>query len=219
MPQLKICGLKHSAQAAAIAELGVEAIGVIAVSGSPRYVPPLQRPELFAAASGANPNCAGVLVVADPADHELDALQASRGHRVVQLHGAETPERCEHLRGQLSGVALWKALRIRSPQDLDQVALYTQVVDAVLLDAWAPGALGGTGQQLPLDWLDGFEPQLPWWLAGGICAATAGAALQRLRPDGLDASSALETSPGIKDLERVRQLLAVVSAARQDQGH
>ena len=219
MPQLKICGLKHSAQAAAIAELGVEAIGVIAVSGSPRYVPPLQRPELFAAASGANPNCAGVLVVADPADHELDALQASRGHRVVQLHGAETPERCEHLRGQLSGVALWKALRIRSPQDLDQVALYTQVVDAVLLDAWAPGALGGTGQQLPLDWLDGFKPQLPWWLAGGICAATAGAALQRLRPDGLDASSALETSPGVKDLERVRQLLAVVSAARQDQGH
>jgi len=219
MPQLKICGLMHAAQAAAIAELGVDAIGVIAVSGSPRYVPPRQRPELFAAASGANPLCRGVLVVADPGDDELDALQANRGHRVVQLHGAETAERCERLREQLSGVALWKALRVRSPQDLSQVDRYAQVVDAVLLDAWAPGALGGTGQQLPLDWLDGFEPELPWWLAGGICAETADAALQRLRPAGLDASSALESSPGVKDLERVRQLLAVVSAARQDQGH
>ncbi|MEB3234019.1 MAG: phosphoribosylanthranilate isomerase, partial [Cyanobacteriota bacterium] len=88
----------------------------------------------------------------------------------------------------------------------------------VLLDAWVPGALGGTGHRLPLEWLIDFAPPLPWWLAGGIAAATARAALGQLRPDGLDASSALEVSPGLKDLQRVRDLLAVVRAARQDQG-
>jgi phosphoribosylanthranilate isomerase len=219
MPQLKVCGLRLPEQAAAIAALGVDAIGVIAVSSSPRHVPAPERPALFAAARGVNPGCRGVLVVADPADHALEPLQGSHGHQIVQLHGAETPERCANLRERLPGVALWKALRIRHADDLHQVARYAGVVDAVLLDAWAQGVLGGTGQRLPLDWLEGFSPAVPWWLAGGIAADTASAALRRVRPFGLDASSALEISPGVKDLERVRQLVAVVSAARQDQGH
>lgn len=218
MTLLKICGLRQPQQAAAIAALGVDAIGVIAVSSSPRWLPPERRAALFAAAEAANPQCRGVLVVADPAEAELDALQAGRGHRVVQLHGAETPAHCQTLRVQLPGLELWKALRIRSAADLAQVAAYAGVVDAVLLDAWVPGALGGTGHRIPLEWLRGFAPALPWWLAGGIAADTAAAALAQLQPTGLDASSALEVSPGIKDLQRVRELVAVVRAPRQDQG-
>lgn len=219
MPQLKICGLTQASQAAAIAKLGVNAIGVIGVSNSPRYVPPPQRPALFAAATDASPHCRGVLVVADPADQELEALQPSQGHHIVQLHGTESPDRCLQLRSRLEGIQLWKALRIRSAADLAQVAHYAASVDAVLLDAWVPGVLGGTGQRLPLPWLQGFNPEQPWWLAGGIDAQSAAAALAALQPAGLDASSALETSPGVKDLERVRALVAVVKAARQDQGH
>jgi len=215
MTLLKICGLRLPQQAAAIAALGVDAIGVIAVPNSPRFLEPDQRPELFAAVEAANPRCRGVLVVADPEAGELAALQAGQGHRVVQLHGSETPQRCRALRAQLPGLELWKALRIRSHDDLEQVQAYAGVVDAVLLDAWVPGALGGTGHRIPLEWLEGFAPPLPWWLAGGIAASTATAALAVLQPTGLDASSALESSPGIKDLQRVRELVAVVNAPRQ----
>lgn len=219
MTLIKICGLRQLEQAAAIAAMGVDAIGVIAVPASPRFVPQPKRPALFEAAMAANPRCRGVLVVADPGDGELEALQAGQGHRVVQLHGSESPQRCRQLRNALPGVELWKALRVRERADLEQISTYADLVDAVLLDAWVPGVLGGTGQGIPLDWLFGFEAPLPWWLAGGIAAGTAAAALSQLQPTGLDASSALEHSPGDKDLARVHDLVAVVKAPRQDQGH
>ena len=100
-PLLKICGFTQADQAAAVAAMGVEAIGVIGVEGSPRFVPAEQRKPLFQAAISASPACARVLVVADPTDGELADLDPRWGHQVVQLHGGESPERCHELR-QLS---------------------------------------------------------------------------------------------------------------------
>ena len=208
-PALKICGLRHPVQAAAVAALGVEAIGVIAVPASPRYLAADRRQELFAAATTSAPGCLGVLVVADPADVELGQLAAGRGHQVLQLHGEESPSRCRQLRSQL-GVAIWKALRIRSRQDLERAQAYGEVVDALLLDAWVPDQLGGTGHSLPLDWLSDFQPPLPWWLAGGIRPESVADLLEHLQPEGLDVSSGVESSPGVKDLDRVAQLLAAM---------
>lgn len=215
-PLLKICGLKQPSQAAAIAAMGASAIGVIAVPQSPRFVPIERRNELFAAVHSAAAECLGVLVVADPDDAALAPLAAGHGHQVLQLHGNETPERCVALRQQLGDLQLWKALRIRRREDLDQVAAYRDVVDALLLDAWVPGVLGGTGQRLPLAWLDGFEPPLPWWLAGGLEPGNAADVLARLQPDGLDVSSGVEHSPGDKNLALVSELMAAVWPTRQD---
>ena len=216
-PLLKICGLKQPSQAAAIAALGVDAIGVIAVPGSPRYVEPALRAELFDAARRPNPDVHGVLVVADPDNSALEPLGPGQGHSVLQLHGSESPQRCGELRRLLGGLSLWKALRIRSAADLEQAQAYRGCVDAVLLDAWVEGVLGGTGKRLPVEWLDGFQPGLPWWLAGGLDPTNTGAVLQQLQPTGIDASSGVERSPGDKDLERVAALLAVVRTPRQDQ--
>ena len=209
LPALKICGLRHPAQAAAVAVLGVEAIGVIGVPSSPRYLPAERRQALFAAVTASAAGCRGVLVVADPSDAELAPLAAGQGHQVLQLHGEESPERCLELRSRL-GVEIWKALRIRTPDDLQRAQAYGGAVDALLLDAWVPDQLGGTGHSLPLDWLTDFQPPLPWWLAGGIRPETVPDLLARLHPDGLDASSGVETSPGEKNLERIGQLLAVM---------
>lgn len=216
MTLLKICGLRQPDQAAAIASLGVDAIGVIAVPGSPRHLPPVERPALFAAARQANPACLGVLVVANPEPAMLDELRAGKGHQVVQLHGDETPERCLQLRAALPGISLWKAVRVRSRDDLTRAMAYQNCVDALLLDAWVSGQLGGTGVAIPLELLQTFHPLLPWWLAGGIQADSAAAALAVLNPSGLDASSGVEHSPGDKDLARVAELLAVIKATRQD---
>ncbi|MFM7642754.1 MAG: phosphoribosylanthranilate isomerase [Cyanobium sp.] len=214
--RLKICGLREPDQAAAIAAMGVDAIGVVAVQGSPRFLPEVRRSPLFAAARSSHPGCFGVLVVADPADAELPALAAGNGHQVVQLHGDETVERCHQLRRTLGPeVGLWKALRIRSQEDLHRCGAYGEAVDALLLDAWVPGQLGGTGCPIPLDWLEGFAPNVPWWLAGGISPETVAGVLQRVHPYGLDASSGVEREPGCKDLQRVRTLLERMGAVQQ----
>ena len=211
-PRLQICGLRQPAQAAAVALLGVDAIGVIGVAGSPRYVDPAERQALFAAVQAAAPGCQRVLVVADPDGATLAQLGADRGHGILQLHGSESPQRCREL-GEKLGCELWKALRIRSPEDLQRAAAYAEVVDALLLDAWLPDQLGGTGHPIPIDWLDQFQPPLPWWLAGGIRADRVAPVLARRSPTGLDASSGVERSPGDKNLELVAELVGAIGAA------
>lgn len=206
-PRLKICGLRRSDQAQAIASLGVSAIGVIGVRSSPRYLDAAARSQLFKGLAEAFPGCRRVLVVADPDAREVAELGRHPGHDVLQLHGGESPRRCSELRASL-GLEIWKALRIRSPDDLRRAADYADSVDALLLDAWAVDQLGGTGRRLPIEWLDGFTATVPWWLAGGVTPEAAPEILRRVNPDGLDVSSGVENAPGDKNLERVRELVA-----------
>ncbi len=213
-PRLKICGLRQNEQAAAVARLGVDAIGVIGVAGTPRFLEAALRPGLFAAAAAVNPSLRRVLVVANPDFSALDELRLDRGHQVLQLHGEESPAFCADLGGRL-GCPIWKALRVRSAADLDRALAYEGAVEALVLDAWVPDQLGGTGQAIPLAWLRDFTPPLPWWLAGGVSPERLPGLLNELRPAGFDASSSVERSPGDKDLARVE---ALVSALRQGAG-
>jgi len=199
-PLLKICGLREPDQAAAVAALGVDAVGVIGVRNSPRWLEPERRPALFDAVASAGQDCLRVLVVADPAWADLPMLEPTLGgHNVVQLHGNETVERCLELRRSLpEGLLLWKALRIRDPADLQQVHRFAPVVDALLLDAWVSNQLGGTGHRIPVEWLRDFCCERPWWLAGGIKPERMASLRGVVNPDGFDASSGVEDAPGVK---------------------
>lgn len=207
---LKICGLTDSTQACAIASMGVQAIGVIGVPGTPRCVSSKKRREIYARLTSQS-NVERVWVAADPADNELDDVLSGQGTpSVVQLHGQESEARCAELRAKHPSIRWWKALRLRDDADLEAIHRYTHQVDALLIDAWSSKQLGGTGNQLNPIWLDRVQTHLaggaPWWLAGGICAEWV-PKLDRVHPFGLDASSRLEISPGVKDLERVRALV------------
>ena len=219
-PLLKICGLREPDQAAAVAALGVDAVGVIGVPSSPRWLEPGRRPALFDAVASVRKDCLRVLVVADPAGEDLPLLEpGAGGHNVVQLHGDETVERCLELRQRLSeGLLLWKALRIRNPADLDQVHRFAPVVDALLLDAWVSNQLGGTGHRIPVEWLREFRCGRPWWLAGGITPERMGGLRGAVNPDGFDASSGVEDAPGVKNLARVEELVRAVQNHRPHPG-
>jgi phosphoribosylanthranilate isomerase len=182
---------------------------VIAVSSSPRWLAPDQRLLLFQAMAAGRPDCRGVLVLADPGDELIVQMDPAHGHQVLQLHGQESPARCRELAAK-TGCTIWKALRVRRPEDLDRVEEYRDAVEAVLLDAWVPDQLGGSGQQIPTAWLMGFQPCLPWWLAGGVGPANAADLMANFNPCGLDVSSAVERSPGEKDLDLVRALVQLV---------
>ena len=215
-PAIKICGLTDTDQALEIAALGVDAIGVIGVERTPRHLAESQRRQLFAALEQAFPKLLRVWVVADLNDDQLDrALDGDGPPSVVQLHGSESPERCRILRQKYPEVQWWKALRLREANDLNGVADYCKEVDALLLDAWSPSHLGGTGHRLPLEWLNSSTLPLPWWLAGGISAEWVATVLEQTSPHGLDASSRLEQRPGWKDLTKVKALVEAVHSCEK----
>ena len=210
-PELKICGITDIEQAIAIARLGVQAIGVIGVPNTPRYVEPHQRRSLFNVLEEQHPQLNRVWVVANPEDANLEeALNGAGQPSVVQLHGTESIERCQALKQRYPRQQWWKALRVREPDDLHQLQQYAPWVDALLLDAWAADQLGGTGHRLPLDWLSDTELAVPWWLAGGVSAEWVPELLSRVTPQGLDASSRLEERPGWKNLDKVQALVEAV---------
>ena len=212
---LKICGLTDRSQACSIAAMGVQAIGVIGVDKTPRFVAEPLRRSIFAELQTLHPNVERVWVVSDPTDHTIQsALQDDGTPTIVQLHGSETPERCLQLKQQHPTVRWWKALRLRTEQDLSELSFFESQIDALLLDAWSPDQLGGTGHRLDPSWFthlnDQLKPNTVWWLAGGISAEWVPELLRLVSPYGLDASSRLEVQPGVKDLNKVRALVQTV---------
>jgi phosphoribosylanthranilate isomerase len=111
---------------------------------------------------------------------------------------------------QVTGGTIIKALRLKSMQQLAQLEDYWPHIDALLLDAYHPTALGGTGQALPWLALQHFQPPKPWILAGGITPENIRECLALLSPDAIDVSSGVEFAPGDKDPQRVAQLLAAL---------
>ena len=212
---VKICGITQLNQAKKIAALGIDAIGVIGVASSKRFVSESERRRLFSWISNNAPDIQRVWVVADMNEKELKlGLTGEGSPSVVQLHGHESPEQCKKLRQKHPKTIWWKALRIRKPEDLLIANSYTNKVDALILDAWSPDELGGTGNRLPLKWLRQASIESKWWLAGGISADWIPEILSQVNPYGVDASSRLETSPGIKDLKRVEALVKILRSIK-----
>lgn len=205
--RVKICGVTQSAQGRAIAQLGATALGFICVPQSPRYVTPQQIAQIIAALNDLPqlPDRVGVFANAEEA--AIAAVLDLAPLNALQLHGNESPDQCRQIRQRWPELELIKALRIRQTADLDQAQAYESAVDTLLLDAYHPEQLGGTG--LTLEWgaIAAFRPICPWLLAGGLTPENIQIALSQARPDGIDLSSGVERSPGDKDLGRVAQLM------------
>lgn len=201
--RVKICGITQPQQSIAIASLGATALGFICVPTSPRYVTIAQ---IQAAIAPLPPNIDKIGVFANTTISEICQVVQESGLTGVQLHGDETPEFCYQLRQSLSQVEIIKALRVRSLEHLQTTTNYTDYVDTLLLDAYHPQQLGGTGQTLDWQMLERFNPSLPWFLAGGLTPDNILTALSQITPNGIDLSSGVEHSPGNKDLDQVALL-------------
>lgn len=208
---IKICGLTVADQAAEVAAMGVEAVGIVGAKNSPRYVGDAQRRLMFSTLKATAPLVKRVWVVANPEQSEIaSALKGEGLPSTIQLHGHESPEYCAQLRREYPKIEWWKALRIRKETDLNQIQGFKSHVDSLLIDTWSPQQLGGTGHRLPLEWVKNLSIDRPWWLAGGISANCIQEVISEVNPPGLDASSRLESSPGIKDLKKVKDLIKAI---------
>ncbi|WP_250126799.1 phosphoribosylanthranilate isomerase [Chroococcidiopsis sp. CCMEE 29] len=201
--RVKICGITKPEQGKVIASFGATALGFICVPSSPRYVNSIQ---IQAVVEQLPATVDRIGVFAGATTEEICQVVVATGLTGVQLHGEETPAACHQLRSMLSNVEIIKALRIRNLQALEQAANYAACVDTLLVDAYHPQILGGTGKTLDWEALQQFQPSLPWLLAGGLTPDNILDALGQLRPHGIDLSSGVERAPGDKDLDKVAQL-------------
>ena len=205
---IKICGLTKTSQARSIAEFKINAIGVIGVKNSPRFVPEEECIKIFNEVEKVSSSIERVLVIANKKLEEVKYINnRATPPSVLQLHGNESVNYCCELKNEFPTIKLWKAFRVRSINDLENISQYEKNIDAILLDAWDNNSLGGTGNRVPIELLINKTFKTPWILAGGISAEIIPEVFSKLRPDGIDASSRLEISPGIKDIKKVESLV------------
>ncbi|MGC4000981.1 MAG: phosphoribosylanthranilate isomerase [Anaeromyxobacter sp.] len=200
--RVKICGVTRLTDAVAAARLGASAIGFNFWPGSKRCITPAAAAPMVAALP---PDLLAVGVFVNPTREELLAAIRVAGLRAVQLHGDEPPALCMEL-----PVPVIKAVRVKDPASLAGMAAYH--VAAYLLDAPGPG-YGGSGHTFDWGLAALAARELPVWLAGGLTAENVGAAIQRVRPMGVDVASGVESAPGIKDEARMEAFIQAVKAA------
>ena len=203
---MKICGVTSVAQAGLVAELGVDAIGVNLVQGSPRRVTEDMARDIARAVGGMPDGTGrgGVLVVAVVAGLPAEALQGLKertGVGCLQLHGDEPDGVLEALLPHA-----YKAFRVGRREDVEAAERCPGAY--VMVDAKVAGALGGTGHTFDWDLVVGLAQRRKLVLAGGLRPDTVAGAVARVRPYCVDVASGVESAPGVKDLGLVRDFLA-----------
>ena len=194
---IKICGLTQLDNALEVAETGISAIGLL-LTASPRQVSPEQARTIALALKG---QVWRVGVIRDLPPQQALELARFIGLDALQLHGQEPAAWAQQI-GQVLPVI--KAIKLAGPANPD----YLNYPAWALL---ADGAQPGSGQSYNPEWVLPLESHPRLILAGGITPANACERVQAVRPFGLDVSSGVEVSPGLKDPEAVRALLRAVA--------
>ncbi len=200
---IKICGLTTPDTITAAADAGASHVGLVHFAPSPRHVSLEDAARLRA---GASESVKVVLLLVDPdADVVTQAVRIVHPD-IIQFHGKETPETLAAIRAE-TGAEVWKALAIRSAQSLKDAARYAGSADRLLFDAPPPStdALLPGGNGVGFDWslLKGHKHSAPWGLAGGLNPGNVADAIRATGAPLVDASSGLESAPGIKDVDRI----------------
>tara|TARA_Y100000991_G_scaffold196268_1_gene166056 strand:+ start:1505 stop:2161 length:657 start_codon:yes stop_codon:yes gene_type:complete len=208
---VKICGITSVEQAVKVAELGTNAVGIISVNESPRYITPEKKKEIFKTLKDSYPNIERVTVVKDsPIDSIIQNFLGEPNETIIQLHGNEDIDYCQKLRRKIPNIGIWKAFRVKNIKDIEKIKLYENFIDAILLDSWNKETYGGSGKRIEQTYLEDLSFSKPWWLAGGVSKDWIDIILKKINPDGIDISSSVEISPGIKDLDKVSLIMEEV---------
>jgi phosphoribosylanthranilate isomerase len=214
---VKICGLSTAPTLDAALDAGADLVGLVSFAKSPRHVSLEQASALAERARGS---ARIALLTVDASDADLAALVAAVAPDVLQLHGQETPERVARLKTTY-GLEIWKAVGVRSSDDLAAAERYGDVADRLLFDAKPPvdAELPG-GNGVAFDWtlLAGLDPKRPFVLSGGLTPETVAEAIRVTRAPAVDVSSGVESAPGVKQPELIAAFVRAARAASSNDG-
>jgi phosphoribosylanthranilate isomerase len=195
---VKICGVTRLADAELAAELGAWAVGMVFYPGSRRRCQ-LAEAEAIGAALRRRVELAGVFVNA-PLE-EVARVSERVGLTLVQLHGEEGPAFCAEV-ARRTGARTIKAASVKGTFTVRDLERFH--TDFHLVDGYAAGLRGGTGERFDWSLLAARRSKLPLIVGGGLDAEHVGAAIVATHPYAVDVASGVEIEPGVKDPERMR---------------
>lgn len=236
--KIKICGITTADDARFCAESGVDFVGLVFVSGSPRFVVVDAAKRLVETVRKHSSSTRVVGVFRDAAVEVMNRTAATAGLDLLQLHGSETPEavaalslpviKAFRIGGRPSPAARDASLATLARNDIarhqrplsfraaarNRTAMNTCDYRAAawfLFDTFHESVAGGTGKRF--DWsLLPRRRERPFFLAGGLAPENIEEAIERVRPDGIDISSGVESAPGRKSRALIARLLEKVRA-------
>lgn len=233
MTQVKICGITNIGDARCAASAGADLLGFIFYPGSARCVTPARAGEIAATLRDefgkVAPRMVGVFV--DAPVSEVTETAATASLDLIQLHGAETPEMVNTLRACTLRV---RTLRVRARRACAFKAIHSRTLEEakaalnryagrpdgcdedtvpnLLIDAYHPQERGGTGLRADVATAQWLSRRCRLLLAGGLTPENVGDAITLIKPWGVDASSGVEVTKGIKRHALVRAFVAAVRA-------
>lgn len=194
MTKVKICGFTEAENAREAAIAGVDAIGLVFYDKSPRNIDIFRAQEIIEALPPFV-NRVGLFVNANPSF--VDEVLCEVPLDTLQFHGDESLLDCSQYQ-----MPFIKSLRVKPETNVFQVADEFSSASAILLDSFNPSAYGGTGEAF--DWsLACVDISLPIILAGGLNETNVSAAISQVKPYAVDASSGVESAPGVKDIDKI----------------
>lgn len=206
MTLVKICGVKTVADARAAVEAGADWLGLNFYPPSPRSIGAEQARSIARDLRG-RVRLAGVFVGGSAS--EVGAIAEDVGLDAVQWHGPLA-------QGDWGGVGHFfriRAVALRSERSITEALEGLDAPDALLVDGWAPGQHGGTGQVAPLEFLQSIPPATRLVLAGGLTPENVADRAEQVRPWMVDVASGVESAPGVKDPEKIQRFVRAAKSA------
>ncbi len=214
-PFLKICGLRTENEARAAVAAGATALGML-VGLTHRAEDEASEAEAghLVSALASWPTMVLVTHLLDPA--AIAALAQRIGVTTIQMHGDVPPEGLRAVRGLAPDTCLIKAIHVTGPDAVGRAEAFAPLADALLLDSRTADRLGGTGKTH--DWtisrrIVAAVAPVPVILAGGLTPDNVAAAIEQVRPAGVDVNSGVEDPTGAKDPARMRAFIASARSA------
>jgi phosphoribosylanthranilate isomerase len=216
--RIKVCCIASVEEARLAIEAGADAIGLVSVTSSPRFLADATIAEVTAVAP---PPVATFLLTSEQTADAIAALVQRTHPTTVQIVSHLDPRESARLAERAPHVRRVQVIHVEGPAALDLIPVYAPYVHAFLLDSGRPNAatpeFGGSGRQH--DWSVSAEfvraSRLPVFLAGGLSAANASDAIRQVRPFGLDLCSGVRTG-GRLDPDKLADFMVAVQ--RADEG-
>ncbi len=197
--KIKICGITRLEDALLAADLGADALGFI-FTESPRQVVPETAGEII---SLLPPFVNSVGVFVDEEQESVREIAAYCKLDLIQLHGNESSGYCKAL-----DLKALKVIRVKDEKSIESMASYRGTVQGFLLDTYVKGLPGGTGKTFNWELAKQAKKYGPVILSGGLNPDNICEAIEKVKPYGVDISSGVEASPGIKDPDKLKLLFS-----------